>query len=144
KAWWIAKNPSQFTGERWSSSEVGPNSCNDKREFGPQYGLSLVEGRFERGFSFEPGVIHYGFNSGFQAVNLALQFGAQHIVLVGFDMRVVDGREHFFGSHPECQGFGPLSLELFISEFGKAARDLSDDIEIVNATPGSALKCFPS
>jgi hypothetical protein len=33
-------------------------------------------------------------------MGLAFLFGAARIVLVGYDMREVDGRRHFFGSHP--------------------------------------------
>lgn len=46
----------------------------------------------------EAGHIGYGGNSGFQALNLALQFGARRIVLVGFDMQLADG-VHWHGRH---------------------------------------------
>jgi hypothetical protein len=45
-----------------------------------------------------PGHIGDGGNSGFQAVNLALQFGATRMVLVGFDMRRDRGL-HWHGPH---------------------------------------------
>lgn len=104
--------------------------------------MKLVEGRDGKGFSFDPGVIHYGSNGGFQAVNLALLMGATRIVLVGFNMQPVDGKGHFFGSH------GPglrntTNYSNFIRAFEVAAASLPQGIEILNATPASALTCFP-
>jgi len=47
----------------------------------------------------EPGRVGAGGNSGFQALNLAVQFGANKIILVGYDMRV-DLGEHWHKRHP--------------------------------------------
>ncbi len=46
----------------------------------------------------KPGVIGWGGNSGFQAINLAVQFGVNKIILVGFDMRL-DRGIHWNGPH---------------------------------------------
>jgi hypothetical protein len=141
--WWeVHQGCPAFSGEKWSShGEAARIRHNDKRAAAEKFGLSLVRGRDGDGFSFEPGVIHYGSNSGFQAINLALQMGARRIVLVGFDMHANNGR-HFFGDHP-----APLrnnaSYANFIKPFERAAKKLPAGIEIFNATPGSALRCFP-
>jgi hypothetical protein len=87
-----------FKGEKWSSH--GANGIDDKREVAVKYGLRLVQGIGKHGFSLNPNAIHYGGSSGFQAINLAILFGATYIVLVGFDMRVRDGRRYYFGDHP--------------------------------------------
>src|SRR4029077_474775 len=47
----------------------------------------------------QAGVIGSGGNSGFQMVNLAAQFGATGIALVGFDMSLIGG-VHWHGNHP--------------------------------------------
>jgi hypothetical protein len=61
---------------------------------------------------------------------------------VGFDLHRPGGRLHFFGNHPR-----PLRNEerfqVGIRNFEIAASDIPPHVEIVNATPGSALKCFP-
>jgi hypothetical protein len=44
------------------------------------------------------GEIGWGGNGGFHAINLAIQFGARRIVLVGFDMNLQRGY-HWFGRH---------------------------------------------
>jgi hypothetical protein len=137
--WWDLHQPA-FAGDKWSSHHLPDN---DKRAAASRHGLNLVRGRAGQGFSFDPECIHYGANSGFQAVNLALLFGARRIVLVGFDMRLVGGRSHFFGEHPA--GLRRTSNHRnFISAFEVAAASLPAGIEIRNATPGSALRGFPS
>ena len=127
-----------FKGEKWSSHSLDEkNRHNDKRQCSEKYGLMLAAGRDQVGFCFEPDVIHYGSNSGFQAVNLALQFGATRIILIGFDM----GGTHFFGPHPAGLR-NTNSFTNFIAAFDRAAKKLPDHITIQNATPGSALRCF--
>ncbi len=46
-----------------------------------------------------PGEIGSGGNSGFQAVNVALQFGARDIALAGYDLACERGL-HWHGPHP--------------------------------------------
>lgn len=131
-----------FEGERWSAHSTPDN---DKTDAALRYGIRLVHGSHKQGFAFNPAVVRYGPNGGYQAINLAIhmlgRFG--RIILTGFDMRVVEGRRHFFGDHPP-----PMHRETdyrkWLPAFDSAARMLPSGIEIVNATPGSALKCFPA
>ena len=140
--WWdVHKGAVEFGGERWTSHEDGEDSGNDKTEIAARYGLRCVRGAEAAGFSTDPSVIHYGANSGFQAVNLAMHKGASRIVLVGFDMRAVGDKTHFFGDHP-----APLhnrtDYRLFIERFREAAKTCRTPI--INCTPGSALDAFPA
>lgn len=130
-----------FPGEKWSSHGL-VDAIDDKQEVSVSYGVNLVKGKREPGFSLDPSRIHYGDNSGFQAVNLAMLMGAKFIVLVGFDMRDVEGKAHFFGAHPDGLN-RTRGYEDFIKKFDQAAKTLPDEYTIINATPGSALKCFP-
>lgn len=144
--WWtlhIEDVRKMFHGERWTTHEenLGGNGqhVNDKRAL-VDYGLNFVRGRDGDVFSADPGTIHYGSNTGFQAVGLAILKGATRVILVGFDMRKVDGRGHFFGDHPA--GLHNRSdYRDFIVPFQCAAK--SCPVPIVNATRGSALDCFP-
>lgn len=136
--WWeLHQGCPGFIGEKWTSHE---SVHNEKLGIARQFGLHLVAGRDGEGFSLDPSAIHYGSNSGYQAINLALLMGARRILLVGFDMHSRGGR-HFFGDHPE-----PLSnwmqFESLVPTFRRAARLLPPTIEIINCTPGSALDCF--
>jgi hypothetical protein len=133
-----------FAGEKWSAHEP---RLNDKRAVAVRYGLRLVTGPRQvdaLGFSLHPAVIHYGNSSGFQAINLAMHFGATLIKLVGFDMRTPpDGQpRHFHEDYPD-KAMNLSRYEHFHSAFAVAAKMLPAHIRIVNCTPGSALRCFP-
>lgn len=89
-----------------------------------------------------PGV-QQGRNSGNTAVALAIAMGAARVGLVGFDCRVVAGREHFHSEYT-----GPRDLSLYDNEF-KVAFDgwneaaINSGVEILNLTDGSAITEFP-
>jgi hypothetical protein len=88
--------------------------------------------------------IRQGRNSGNSAASLAIAMGAARVPLVGFDCRVVDGREH---CHDEYAG-QPRDLALYDGEFKRAFNGWREaagvsGAEIVNATPGSAITEFP-
>lgn len=142
--WWeVHHGCPDFAGEKWTVHN--PRVTNGNAVMAARYGLHVVAGASQidaGGFSLRPERIHYGNCSGFQAINLALLFGATRIVLVGFDMRVVDGKRHFFGDHPEPLG-NLGKYEHFLPAFDHAAKTLPKHIQIVNCTPGSALRSFP-
>jgi hypothetical protein len=129
-----------FAGEKWSSH--GLKKHNDKVNAAERYGLNLVAGHDEIGFSLDPDVIHYGSNSGFQALNIAILTGGNPIILVGFNMQSVGRQRHFFGNHPAGLR-NTADYRNFARHFERAARRLPADIRIWNATPDSALTCFP-
>jgi hypothetical protein len=147
--WWAQhKKCEGFYGEKWSSHEVDKFSKevhgNDKLKVAEEYGVNLVRGQDGDEFSFDPEFIRYGSNSGFQGINLALLFGCTRIVLVGFDMRYVGGQAHFFGNHPPgLPQIRDQDYQRFAIRFERAKKKLPAHINIVNATPGSALTCFP-
>lgn len=136
-----------FAGERWSSH--GDAVRNDKRRAAERHALNLVRGAEADWFSRDPGVIHYGEMGGFQAANLAAHMMGWRgrLVLVGFNMQPVAGVRHFFGEHPErlrSTVIGPRgAYAKSLRAFALAAAGLPDGFEIVNATPDSALTCFP-
>lgn len=137
--WWnVHEGVPAFRGEKWSSQGDDKEKNDDKYDVADKYGLKLVRGRQGVGFSTNPDLIHYGSNSGFQAVNLAVLKGATKIVLVGFDMREVEGKRHFFGDHP-----AGLRNHGEYRNFIRAFEQATPPVPIINATPGSALKCFP-
>ena len=88
----------------------------------------------------EPPAIHQGFNSGYQAINLALHFGAKRVVLLGFDMGAT-GDEHWFGKHPTELDSG-RDWSRFIQAF-ESMQPESAGLEVINATRITALRCFP-
>lgn len=140
-AWWeLHKGCPGFAGERWTSHGSRPR--NEKQGIASKWDLHIIAGEDREGFSLDPSRVHYGNNSGFQAVNLAILFGADPIVLTGFDMRSVDGKRHFFGNHKAPLRDGS-QFAIWVSKFSRAASVLGGTPRIINATPGSALRCFP-
>lgn len=93
-----------------------------------------------KGFDPNPKYIRTGGNSGYQAVHLAIHTGAAQILLCGYDMQPVGGKHHWFGSHTEhLHDPHYTSYEVWPRRF-EAFVGLT---EILNCTPGSAIKCFP-
>ncbi len=75
------------------------------------------------------------------AISIAAALGAVRIVLLGFDMRVVDGRSNYH------DGYGHIDDNLYAHDFlpwFKGWRQMAEraGIEILNATPDSALDEF--
>lgn len=131
-AWWDHHQGAPgFQGQRWSSHHL---PGNDKLACAQRWGLQLVAGRDAEGFSRDPACIHYGGNSGFQAINLATLWGAARVLLLGFD----GGSGHFFGRHPA--GLRNGDADRFRTHFHLAARNLP--CPVLNCTPGSRLACF--
>ena len=139
KGWWLANHGTpQFKGLKFSPS---PTACN-------VYKLTFValKPRAEI-LTDKPGVIGCGLrtgggHSGFHAINLAIQFGAKKLVLVGFDMTLANG-DHW---KPNDRGVGKpdagrteswrASLDACAPQFRKLG------VEILNASEGSALREF--
>lgn len=85
-----------------------------------------------------------GRNSGMNAINLAIQFGAKKIMLAGFDM-CVDHGLHWDGAHPEgLKNPTPDMVSSWRRILDGAAESISRrGIRIINCSPISALKRYP-
>lgn len=96
----------------------------------------------------KPLTLGNGGNSGFQALNLAIQFGATSIILLGFDMRESskDGSLHFYGRNKWAGSTNPLpsNFKRWHQGFAVARKSIEKigGIEIVNCSPETALKEF--
>lgn len=86
--------------------------------------------------------IRQGRSSGQTAVALAAAMGAARIVLLGFDMRLVEGRSHFHDDYREDPAVYPRSFLPGFAGWRELAQ--ASGVEILNATPGSALTEFPA
>lgn len=107
------------------------------------WGTSTLRNTGMTGLETDPSGVRTGKNSGYQAINLAVHLGAARIVLLGFDMRQDPaGRHHWFGGHPYRTVDPPYAefLKCFPSIVGPLA---AAGVEVLNATPGSALDVFP-
>ncbi|MFH1806833.1 MAG: hypothetical protein ABID63_18285 [Pseudomonadota bacterium] len=134
--WWDAhKGVPEFAGEKWTQD----------RQASLRYGLEYVPSLEESGLSLSAPVIHRGSNGGYQAINLAVLFGAARIILLGYDMGVADdGRRHWFGDHraglnnPDAPDFARWS-----ANFATMVPDLkAAGVQVINASRRTRLACF--
>lgn len=102
-------------------------------------GLSLP------GLSHDQWHVHTGANSAYAAMNLAVHLGVKRVILLGCDMRAVNGKTHCHPDHPQGMANpGPSNFQTWIQNFRSTLPDLEKaGVEVINATPGSALDCFP-
>lgn len=86
--------------------------------------------------------ISWNNNSGASAINVSYWLGAKRIVLLGFDMRMVDGKKNY---HTDYKGERKNSsiFERHLRGFQQISEDAKQlGIEILNATPNSAVTQF--
>lgn len=89
------------------------------------------------------GTVGWGGNSGFHSLNLAVQFGAARIVLVGFDMRVDHGL-HWHGRHEGMNNPTARNVERWRRCMDAAADTIASlGITVINASEISALTRYP-
>lgn len=123
---------------------------------GPKYSLTVnarrypewirLAKRMDGGLSLDPSVLCTGGasngNSGFQAINLAVHFGATRILLLGYDMSRHGGKSHWFGEHPK--GWLPSNYPAFVASFQSLVKPLARlGVEVINCSRVTALKTFP-
>lgn len=139
--WWQHRAPAAeaFTGERWTQDKQW-----GKRT--PPAGVEVMESRGGVGLSSDPSYIFQGANSGFQALGLAVNWGASRIVLLGFDMSVSgEGKGHWHTDYdPPLRNAKPDVYRNFAASFIRAAPQLRErGILVVNASRETRLDCFP-
>lgn len=131
-AWWLHesnRDAEAFPGIRTTMEDVR--------------GVIKLERTGTSGFDPTPGQIRTGKNSGYQGVHIAAQTGAARILLCGFDMQHTGGERHWHGNHATgLKDTDPDAYPHWVAYFDGLAKALPS--RIINCTPGSAIKCFPS
>lgn len=131
--WW---DESIDAVRRTTAAELWTQSKDAAR----RHGLQLINGRRGKGLGRD--AVHYGGNSGYQAVNLAYLWGAKRIVLLGYDMQHTGRKGHWHGDHPWKLGVKPPVRD-WIPRFSVMAEGLvAEGVEVINATRETALTCF--
>jgi len=107
--------------------------------------IKVLENTGVEGLERAPTGLRTGRNGGYQAINLAVHFGASRIVLLGYDMKPApDGRTHWFGDHEAWPTRPSIFETVFRPHFTELAHELAAlGVEVVNCTPESALDAFP-
>lgn len=133
--WWIWHHDEtlDFEGYRITRSKLAKWRYPD---------LTWIEGEtHDQGLSKRQDSIVNGRIGGYQAINLAVNFGAKRILLLGYDMRNINGQSHWHGDHPNNQR--PVWKNR-VAHFRNMVPDLRErGIEVINCSPGSAIDAFP-
>lgn len=126
----------------FSGLKISQDAKIERRKWGVQ--RVRVRRNRDQILTDHPGEIGWSGNSGFHAVNLAVQFGAEKIILVGYDM-TLDHGVHWHGPHR-----GGLnnprrgSVERWRRVLDEASIKLmSLGVQVINASPISALTAYP-
>jgi hypothetical protein len=137
--WWLAsQGGKKFRGRKFSPS---PTICRVYQDVT----LIRLKSRAEL-LTGETGYVGCGLDqgggySGFQAANLAIQFGATRLILVGWDMHMTEGA-HWAddkGVSPPDKGrmdSWRVAMDACAPQFERLG------IEVLNASPSSALKAY--
>lgn len=141
KDWWITVHGApRFRGLKISPS---PTVCKVYRDVHLIRLLTRAEILIREIGTVGCGLRTGGGHSGFHAINLAVQFGAARIVLVGFDMRF----DHGAHWHPHIAGTARHVTDKAMDQCraaldGCAAQFAELGIEVINASPISALQNY--
>lgn len=139
-AWWVHhRGLPGFQGLKMRLENPGPDGADQNRA--PFTDIKTVLATGTDGIDLRRGQVRTGCNSGYQAVQIAAHFGAERIILLGFDCNEPTPK-HWFGEHPREIRKKPL-VAAWIQRFGQMAEAMSiAGIEVVNASPGTALRRF--
>lgn len=121
-----------------------PDDYSDGLVAGATY-VKRIQGK---GVSFDPRAIINGLNSGYGAVNVAILKRALRIYLLGFDLVAPATGEpgHWHDGYDWNNGSSRIYYSRWAQRFDEIARDvdmLGGTVQIINANPSSAIRCFP-
>ena len=138
RAWWRNRQGlHEFTGLKISQAAELTASYPDIR-------IVKVDNTKDKILLDDTKVVGSGGNSGFQALNLAVQFGADRILLIGFDMHARSG-VHWYGRNNGQGRSNPSehNFKRWRAAFEGSADMLKErGVDVVNASLISELTCF--
>jgi hypothetical protein len=137
--WWNREDLAKYRGMKFTCNE---GVRHGHRSVVGEDGLHILRIRKFRGLDKDPRCVAWNKSSGAAAINVAVHLGASKIVLLGYDMRRVDGRKNWLPHEQEQTNQNPY--EYMLGGFPPLAKALKGmKIPVMNATPGSALRVFP-
>jgi hypothetical protein len=104
--------------------------------------LKVLENTGAEGLEVKPTGLRNGRNGGYQAINLAVHFGAARILLLGYDMgQGLNREEHWHSEHPN-RSRSPF--DVFRRVFPSIVEPLQAvGVEVINCSRRTVLTCFP-
>lgn len=137
KFWRFYDGAQTFTGLKYT---IEQDPAQEQHTAWP--GVHILKNTGQEGLELDPSGLRTGYNSGYQAVNLAVHLaGPTEIVLLGFDMWSGPNGQNWFGPHPNhVDSPYPIFLQAFQSlvEPLKAA-----GVRVVNSSRVTVMNSFP-
>jgi hypothetical protein len=99
----------------------------------------------DRIFIEKPLTIGNGGNSGFQALNLAVQFGAKDIILIGYDFNAAGGDLHWYGRNKALgmNNPSPSNFQRWLRGFDSIRKDVQAfGLTVINTSEISSIPHF--
>lgn len=126
--WWdhhyATINAMKLTAELWSCSQ---SICDTHREIN----------------YFRVSQKNMGWNSGMRAIELAASFGAETILLLGYDVSIKHG-VHWHGPHRSTKNPDSDRCRKWHEQFARTSAKLKQSgIKVINVSRYTELRCFP-
>jgi len=147
KYWRFAHGAPDFPGlkysiEDWPTADRNyqPAVLAARRQQYPD--VVLLRNTGATGLDRDPTGLRTGYNSGYQAINLAVHLGVARIILLGFDMWAgPGGRQNWFAKHPTHLD---SQYALFLQAFATLPAPLAvAGVTVLNASRFTVLRVFP-
>lgn len=140
--WWKHwQGVPDFAGEKWAGDKHSTQSPDGFYcDANARLGVHTVCLHLDDDLSTDPRFINrVGGTSAGQAINIAFLAGAARILTLGLD----NAGPHFFGDHPWKPNPKNAEFSGYRAAFALVAAQLARaGVDIVNCSPGTALKCF--
>lgn len=145
----------QFWDTYWNDVKDLPCiKWTTRPESAKKYGINYIHEKWEPGLSKDKSYICAHHGTGPQMVNLAYHYGCEKIILIGWDMifrgkvdnRTYTEQRRYFPEDSITQHHWPRTgargeMDGLIKEM-ETIKPEDYGIDIVNCSPGSAMKCF--
>lgn len=133
---------------KWYQSEIDALNCmkitssNNIKDMREDILFLKNTANKELNLDSKPYEIHAGNNSGYGAIHLAIKLGAKKVYLLGYDMQHESNKSHWHGGYPSPANHRESIYKSMMQFFDKNANTIKSVIDVYNANPKSALKCF--
>ncbi len=106
----------------------------------PIQGIKVLDRGRPQGIETRRGIVSWNNNSGGSAINLAYHLGAKRIVLLGFSMKVINGKDNWHDLHHVHSKENDSQYPVFLEAFSVICREAYKlGIVLINSTMDSAI-----
>jgi hypothetical protein len=142
KFWRFEKGAPGFGGLKYSIHD-DPRTTREQPDARLLWAdIQILRNTGELGLELDPTGLRTGYNSGYQAIGIAVHLGVTRIILLGFDMWAgADGLRNWFGHHPTHV---PSPYPVFLHAFASLEAPLrAAGVQVVNCSRQTMLRTFP-